>query len=76
MDTIPAGFTTTTSVAAELGTNLPRLHRAIQDQPGVEVIGGRYWLSPVLVDQLRRQLGAVPKVRGLSSCLLYTSRCV
>jgi hypothetical protein len=66
MDTIPAGFTTTTSVAAELGTNLPRLHRAIQDQPGVKVIGGRYWLSPVLVDQLRRQLGAVPKVHGLS----------
>ena len=66
MDTIPAGFVTTTSVAAELGTNLPRLHRAVRDKPGVKVIGGRYWLSPVLVDQLRRQLGAIPKVQGLS----------
>jgi hypothetical protein len=66
MDTTPAGFTTTTSVAAELGTNLPRLHRAIRDEAGVERIGGRYWLSPVLVDQLRRQLGAIPKLDGLS----------
>lgn len=66
MDTIPAGFVTTTSVAAELGTNLPRLHRAVRGEPGVKAIAGRCWLSPVLVDQLRRKLGAIPKIDGLS----------
>ena len=66
MDTIPGGFVSTASLAAELGTNLPRLHRAARDVPGVKVVSGRYWLSPELADKLRRQLGAIPKVQGLS----------
>lgn len=66
MDTIPGGFVSTASLAAELGTNLPRLHRAVRDEPGVEVVSGHYWLSPDLADKLRQQLGVIPKVQGLS----------
>lgn len=66
MDTDPGALVSTAKLAAELGTNLPRLHRAVRDEPGVEVVGGRYWLNPELADKVRQQLGVIPRAKGLS----------
>ena len=63
MDTISAS-----EAAHRLGTNLPRVQRAIE-RLGLEVQrgrGGRTLLSERQLEQLRAELGAVPPVGGLS----------
>jgi hypothetical protein len=53
-------------VARELGVSLPRLHRALAGQAGVQRgPAGRIRLSPEAVASLRTRLGAVPSVPTL-----------